>query len=137
MGQQRWFVVLVIASMVGLVVQAAEKPPEDYQKAMKDLGAFSANIDKAVASEDFETVGKLALSARTAFEVVEAYWKGKAEDAFELASTGNKQAFDLMAVATQKSKEGAEYSTSEIKATCGACHMAHREAQPDGSFLIK
>lgn len=137
MRQQTWFTALLVASMIGLVVEAAEKAPAEYQKAMKDLGAFSASIDKAVAAEDWDAIAAQAATAREAFVVAQNYWDGKNAEAKEMAATGAKQSQDLIAVAGQKSKEGAEFSTSEIKATCGACHTAHREQQPDGTFAIK
>ncbi|MEQ1757098.1 MAG: hypothetical protein ABL986_02185 [Vicinamibacterales bacterium] len=137
MRQQQWFAVLLGVAVLGLVASAAEKPPADYQKAMKDLGAFTASIDKAVAAEDWDAIAMQAASAREAFVVAQKYWDGKNTDAKELAGTGTKQTQDLIAVAGQKSKEGAEFSVGEIKAVCANCHMAHRDAQPDGSFLIK
>jgi hypothetical protein len=137
MRQQIGFTVLLVVSVFGFVAVAAEKAPDDYQKAMKDLGVFSAGIDKAVAAEDWDTIAMMAASAREAFAVAQKYWDGKNADAKDLAQTGTKQSQDLISVAGQKSKEGAEFSTSEIKALCANCHMAHRERQPDGSFLIK
>lgn len=134
---RQWFVVCLGVAVAGLVAVAAEKPSDDYRKAMQALGTFTAGIDKVVAAEDWDTIARMAESARDAFEVTEKYWDGKNADAKDLALSGAKQSQDLVAVAGQKSKEGAEYSASEIKATCGACHTAHREAQPDGTFLIK
>jgi mono/diheme cytochrome c family protein len=137
MRRQKWFAVLLVAGMIGLVVEAAEKPTAEYQKAMKDLGAFAAGIDKAITAEDYETIQKLAVSAREAFAVAEAYWTGRSEEAKQWAGAGGKSAADLNVVAGFKSKEGVEFSASEVKGSCAACHTAHREAQPDGSFLIK
>jgi hypothetical protein len=137
MRQQLWFAVFAGVAMLGLVAVAAEKPPADYQKAMKDLGAVAGSLDKAVAAEDWDGLAMLGATAREAFVVAERYWDGKNADAKELARTGGKQSQDLISVAGQKSKEGAEFSASELKAVCGSCHKDHREAQPDGSFMIK
>ncbi len=137
MRQCRWITVLVLASTIGFVVEAAEKPPATYQNAMKDLGGFAADIDKAIAAEDYDRIGKLAASAREDFVLVEKYWTDRSEEAKELARNGGKQATDLEVMAGQKSKEGAEFAAAEVKSVCGTCHSSHREQQPDGSFLIK
>ena len=137
MRRREWGAVLFVASLLGLGIDAAEKPPVDYQNAMKDLGAFSAGIDRAIAGEDYDTIAKLAVSAREAFLVAEMYWMGKSDEAKEMAQAGGKSAADLNVVAGIRSKEGVEYSASEVKGSCAACHTAHREPQPDGSFLIK
>lgn len=137
MRQRQWFVVCVVVAFAGLTAAAAEAPSEEYRKAMQALGTFTAGIDKEVAAEDWDAIVKMAESARDAFDVAEKYWDGKDADAKSLALEGAKQSQDLVAVAGQKSKEGAEFAVGEIKATCGTCHAAHREAQPDGTFLIK
>jgi hypothetical protein len=137
MRQQKWFAVVLGVATFSLAAVAAEKAPADYQNAMKELGVFVAGIDKTVAAEDWDGIAAQATSARDAFAVVEKYWDGKNAEAKELAGAGGKQTQDLIAVAGQKSKEGAEFSVNEIKALCGNCHSAHRETQPDGSFLIK
>lgn len=137
--KQTVFAALVAAAMVGLVTvgYAAEKAPADYEQAMKDLGAFAAGIDRAVEAEDFDTVTRLAVSARKAFEVTQTYWTEKSKDAAEQALSGYKSAADLEVVAGFKNKEGAVFSAGEVKASCGACHQAHRDKAPDGSFQIK
>lgn len=137
MRQRQWFALCVVVVFAGLVAAAAEKPSEEYRKAMQTLGTFTAGIDKEVAAEDWDAVAKMGESARDAFELAEKYWDGKDADAKSLALEGAKQSQDLVAVAGQKSREGAEFAVSEIKATCGTCHAAHREAQSDGTFLIK
>lgn len=131
------FTALVAVWMSG-IARAADKPPESYQAAMKSLAAFMQGIDKAVAAEDYAAIDKLAVSAREAFEVTEKYWRARKDDATaELALSGYKSAADLQVVAGIKDKDGAAFSAGEVKGACGGCHMAHREAQPDGSFLIK
>jgi hypothetical protein len=130
-------VALVFAAVFGLQVRAADKPPADYQKAMKDLGAFAQGIDKAVMADDFDAVAKYATAVQADFELVEKYWTGKAKDAVEIAQNGGKAAADLGVVAGLKSHEGIVYSAKQITDLCATCHMAHRETMPDGTFQIK
>jgi hypothetical protein len=121
----------------GLVLTAAEKPSDDYVKAMKDLGSVNAGLKKAADSDDFDTLSKSAMTARDAFAVAEAYWKGKADDAFKLAGIGVKASADLGVAAGLKSTEGAQEAVKEITSTCATCHTAHRERGTDGAWQIK
>lgn len=136
--QQRWFAVAVAIALLGLGASAAEKAPENYVKAMKDLGGFAAGIDKAISAEDFDTVATLAVQAREAFAVTETYWKEKNDsEAAAQALEGYKSAADLNVVAGFKNKDGVVYSAMEVKNSCGACHTKHRDQQSDGTSLIK
>ena len=137
MHHRRFLVAVVLLSGASYGLFAAEKPPADYQKAMKDLGAFAQSIDKAVADEAYEAIVKLAASAQADFVVAEAYWKGKAPDAFSAATSGEKFAVDLGAVAALKNKEGVEYAAKQVTGVCMGCHAAHRQAVSEGVFEIK
>jgi cytochrome c556 len=137
MRDRRFVVGVLLVGSLGFNLFAADKPPADYQKAMKDLGAFSEAIAKAVAAENYDDVATLAKAAVSDFQVAGMYWKAKAPDAFKAATAGEKAATDLAVVAGLKSKEGVEYSAKEVTAVCMGCHDAHRQALPDGTFEIK
>ncbi len=137
MRQQSLFVVLFVVGVFGLAVVAAEKPPENYQKAMKDLAAFNQGIEKAMMAEDFDAVTKLAASAQAAFGVAEQFWTSRSAEATKDAQTGAKAAADLGVAAGLKSQDGAAYAVKGVKAVCAGCHMAHREKMPDGTWGIK
>ena len=130
-------VALTIVGVLILEVRAADKPPADYQAAMKDLGTIAQGLDKAVAAGDFETITKYADAATKDFEVAETYWKSRAKDALELAEAGGKAAFDLGVAAGFMSKEGVEFAAKQMTDLCAQCHTAHRETMPDGTFQIK
>ena len=121
----------------GLAVMTAEKPPDEYAKAMKSIDAAAQNLTKAIQAQDFDAVSTNAGAIVDVFPVVEKYWTGKAEDAVELARTAAKSAGDLRAVAGLKSIEGVAYAMEQLTDTCMQCHAAHREMLPDGSFQIK
>ncbi len=132
--------VLVACGLVSLLVGAAvtaEKPSDEYVKAMRDIRAATQNIDKAIEASDFEAVSKNALLITNAFLFVDKYWTGKAEDALKLSETAGKAASDLEAAAGLASAAGVAFSAKELADTCTACHNAHRERLPDGSFQIK
>lgn len=121
----------------GVAVMTAEKPPDDYSKAMKSIGAAAESLTKAIQAEDFDAVTTNAGTIVDAFPVVEKYWTGKSEDAVTLAQTAGKVAGDLRAVAGLKSSDGVAYAMKQLTDTCMQCHAAHREVLPDGSFQIK
>jgi hypothetical protein len=131
------FVVSSAAVLLGLVAIAAEKPPAPYQKAMKDLGAFAADLDTAVMAQDYDAVFRLADNARNNFNVAEKFWAPRDPEAAKLAQTGAKAAADLVVMAGIKSQEGVAYAAMEAKAVCTTCHTAHRQELPDGTFEIK
>ena len=129
---------LVLLGMLGAAASTAEKPSENYQKAMKDLDAFAQGIGKAVSDQDYDAVTKYAASAEAAFVVAGAFWTAKGDDAaVKMAQTGEKAAGDLAVVAGLKSAEGVAYSAKGVTDVCMGCHTAHRESMPDGSFQIK
>jgi hypothetical protein len=130
-------VTCMFAGVFGFVLTAAEKPPMAYSKAMKDIGMAAMGLDKAVADNDYDTVSKSAAVMVDAFAAVEKYWTGKADDAEKLAHAAGKAAGDLRAMADIKSGEGIGIAVKDLTATCAQCHMAHREALPDGTFEIK
>lgn len=139
MRRQKLFVVLFVAGVVGfgLSVAANEKPSDEYKKAMRDLAAFNMGIEKAIMAEDYDTVQKLAASAKAAFGVTENYWASRNADATKLAQTGGKAAADLDVAAGLKSADGANYAMKGVREVCAPCHMARRERLADGTFEIK
>jgi hypothetical protein len=131
---------ILSAGVVGVlagVAMTAEPPPPEYVKAMRDIRASMDSAAKAVEASDFEAVVKHAALVEDAFTYVEGYWTGKAEDAVRWSKIAGKAASDLGSAATVPSLEGIAFSSKELTDTCAACHAAHRERLPDGSFQIK
>lgn len=52
----------VLLGTLGVVVLAAEKPPENYQQAMKNLGAFAQGMPKA-AQDGVKAAADLGVTA--------------------------------------------------------------------------
>lgn len=134
-------ILCAVVGLSGLAISAAEKPSDDYSKAMKALGAASVGIKKAAESEesasDFAAVAKLQTAARDALVVVEQYWKGKAKDAEDIAATAVKATADLGVASSLQSMEGVQQAAKELGATCATCHAAHRERGADNAWMIK
>jgi cytochrome c556 len=137
----RKWAVLVTLGIVGvfaLAATAAEKPSADYQKAMRDLGAVAQGLGKAVQAEDYDTLTKYTASAKAALEVALKFWQSKkVEDGIRHADNATTAVAVLGVSAGLKSQEGAEAAAKDLMAACAACHTAHREKLPDGTFEIK
>ena len=121
----------------GWSVLTAEKPPETFQKAMKDMGAALQAANAAIKEEKLEVVSENAGKIVDAFIVVEKFFQGKNDDGVKLAQTASKSASDLRVAANLQSAEGVAFSNKELMEGCAACHAAHREKMPDGTFMIK
>ena len=88
---------------------------------------------------------RLVIAARPALAVLEKYWTDRqVEDALLTAQKASKAIAEIsVAVHLLTSGpnllavEGAQESIKTFVAACTACHAAHREKLPDGSFAIK
>lgn len=134
----------VVAIVVGgfWVLSAAEKPPDDYKKAMTTLATFVQDMSKPDASEDFPLAKKYVPIVRDAFADVEKYWTDRNADRqffpeINTAREGIKLASDMGVAANLSSAEGVAAAVKDISGRCQPCHDAHREKAPDGTFLIK
>ncbi len=142
---------LIIALMffIGVAIGAAEKPPADYQKAMKDLAAASNTLRVNVKNLDYPAIEKDAELMKTAFDAVVVFWKAKnVADALTLAEAGAKGAADLGVAAKAQNLQAVLDAQAAISGspstgavgligTCAPCHLAHRARLPDGTFEIK
>lgn len=137
-------IVWVVAAL-GLGAQGAEPPPESFRAAMKELASASASmrahmkeIESAGAYPDYTGVDKDAAALKAAFSVTLAYWKEKkAPDAVASAETGLEGVAMLEKAVADKSYDALLTASTTIGGTCAACHKAHREQLPDGSYAIK
>src|SRR5579862_1511184 len=133
---------MLIVALLGVAVQAAEKPPEDYKNAMRDLRRFAEEMGKPEAETNFELATKYVPIVRDAFGVVAKYWMdrhdgGKYALEITTAQDGTKVASDMGVAATLRSPEGVAAAVKDILGRCQSCHEARREQAPDGSYLIR
>ncbi len=131
-----------VIGLVGLfalaVLHAGEKPPEPFVKSMKAINAAVQALTKANAAGDFAEMKRNAVAMREALAVVVEFWDNKkTASATGFAKEAIKSSFDLEAAAALDSSEGVAYALKEIQVNCTACHAAHRETKPDGTFEIK
>ena len=136
------FAGFAMATAAGLIAQSAEKPPEDFVKAMKDLRAFTQAMTMKDAEFDFEATRPWVVTVRDAFGTVEKYWtdrnqEGKYFVEINTARDGTKAASDMGVAIALMSPEGIAASVKDIAGRCQACHEKRREKAADGGFLIK
>src|SRR6516165_5765221 len=119
MSYRLGFTVLVLVGVFDIAAITADKPPETYQNAMKDLGAFAQGIGKAVSDNDYAAIQKYSKSAVEAFTVAEMFWKAKGDkDATKIAQDGEKMAADLGVAAGLMSAEGIAYAAKGATDVC-------------------
>ena len=145
MPRRHWLLACLVPALVSLPAGASEKPPEEYVKAMRSIDAAAKGLEKAIHDADSAAMDKYVIVARSALGVVEKYWAEKeVEEAIELALAASKAISEISVAQylltlgpNPLAKEGAEMALRDLSATCGACHQAHREALPDGTYRIK
>ena len=131
---------LTMAIAFGLTALANEKPTMEFQNIMKSNAATNGamGLRAHIAAKDYDAIAKDAATFKENFSKIETFWtQKKVDDAVKLAKAGHEAAEDLEKAA--KAKDDAAIMTAQMKigATCGGCHMAHREQLPDKTFEIK
>ena len=132
--------VLVAVVGLGLSVMASEKPPVPFQDAMKSNGASTGamGLRGHVPAKDYDAIAKDAATLKANYALIEAFWtQRKVDDAIGFSKAGAKAVADLETAAKAKDDAGITAAQMALQATCGGCHMAHRERMPDMTFEIK
>ena len=126
---------------------------EDYQKAMKELRTLDAelrnNIEE-VARADLERMllfeatmnaRKQAARMEEVLAGVVTFWEArKSENAILFSRNAMTEAGNIsraLAVIDLESPSVATVAQERLDKICQACHTAHREQLPDGSYRIK
>lgn len=131
----------LLVAALGLTLHAADAPPEDFVKAMKDASAFAQEMTKPEAEFDFAKAKQYVPIVRDAFAVVERYWLARNQGGayfkdIALAEEMIKLASDMGVAANLQSAEGVKASVRDLTSRCAVCHDLRREKGPDG-FLIR
>jgi len=131
---------LTMAIAFGLTALANEKPTMEFQTIMRSNAATNGamGLRAHITAKDYDAIAKDAATFKENFSKIETFWtQKKVDDAVKFAKTAHEAAEDLEKAA--KAKDDAAIMTAQMKigATCGGCHMAHREQLPDKTFEIK
>lgn len=123
--------------LVGIAF-AQDHDHEEFKAWMKATNGSFASLRKSVdakqGAETAATAGKLA----GIFEQVQGHFEehGMA-DGINFAKTAHNAAQDLAAAANAGEWDKAAADLKTLGAQCQACHTAHRERLPDGSYKMK
>lgn len=131
--------------MPPLLLKATERPPEDYQAAMKELAAANTALRKHVqeveaagAYPDYNPIEKDAAALKGPFTTALAFWTARhVDDAITQLQSALKSVDELDAARKEKNYDALMTAAANIGKACGTCHTAHREKMPDGSYEIK
>lgn len=118
------------AMLTAMLCPAAETPPPDHVKWMKDLGAQNGAIRKGA------DVAKNAAEMESTMKHVVEFWKARNSEA------ANKANDSIMAGAAAIANAGEDTQArmagmKMVGAGCKGCHDAHREKISDTEYKIK
>ena len=133
----RFCVCAVTLCLIMTAAVFADQVSEDYSKLMKPAAAANGALQKSVDA-DLSAAATNAKDVQADFAKIEEFWaKRGVADAQGFAKNIQSAAADAASAAAAGNKEAAAAAAKKIGANCGACHMAHRDKLPDGSFQLK
>lgn len=126
-------IAVLAAALMAPAVKAADVTEADLQKAMKDVQAGVGAVRGANGDVAAAAAGAKAVEA--ALASVEAFWKGRNDDAAVKMNADSRAA--ALAVAKAADATAQAEATRAMFGTCKACHDVHREQLPDKSYKLK
>jgi len=130
---------IAVAAALAVGVMASEKPTPAFQQAMKDNGAAMQKLTKDAEAKDYAAIAAAAVILKNNFKgpVDKFFTDAKMTDALQLSAAAYQAAESLEKAANAKDEMALGEARKAVGASCGACHTAHREKLPDGSFAVK
>ena len=125
--------------VVGMSALANEKPPADFQQAMKENGAALQKLAKDVEAKDFDAIAAGAGTLKKNFSgpIGKYFTDKKMDDALKQCTAAFQASDGLEKAAKAKNEMQVADARRAVQGTCGGCHMAHREQLPDKSYENK
>jgi cytochrome c556 len=139
----RKFGLLLLAAVAALGVSALaanEKPPTEFQDAMKSNGAINGamGLPAHIKAQDYDAIAMDAVTLKGNFAKAEAFFTmKKVPAAVDIAIAAGKAATDLGAAARAKNDAAIEAARAAVTPNCGGCHKQFREQLPDKTYEIK
>jgi hypothetical protein len=131
-------ILLLTACLTALTITVLAQDEADYQKWMKSVGPTSASLRKNLEAKNGEAASADAKKLQEVFEQVHGFWQKKSmDDAAKLAADARDGFGEVATQASAGKFDDASATLKKASATCGGCHMAHREKAEDGSWKIK
>src|SRR5437879_7862319 len=128
----------LLAAAVVVWAQAEKTDFAEYQGWMKSNAATVAELSKNLTAKDGAPAHTGVRKLQENLAMVMAYWQSRNTNdgvRFALDATYGLAQVDVL-IAQHKFDEAAA-ALKTAQASCGSCHMAHRDKAPDGSFKIK
>jgi cytochrome c556 len=109
----------------------------DYQTWMKAVAASNGTLQKGIAAKDKGAIVAEAQRLQDTFKQVGDFWQKRgAADAVGFAKQAETAAGAVARDAANGDMDQASADAKSLGASCGGCHMAHRE-KTDAGFKIK
>ena len=121
-----------------LAVVASADDQADFVGWMKTTGGTMGKLRKELEAKTYSDAAKDAATLQEVFKHVEDYFaKTNTADAVTSAQAAGVASKKLADAAGAADADAAAASLKAVMATCGGCHMAHREKLPEGGYKIK
>ena len=126
--------ILATAFVAGVLLAQGDG---EYQSWMKMVAASNGSLQKNLQAKNASGVESDAKSLESTFKQVESFWEKKgASDAVNFAKQAQTAAAAIAKDAASNNMDQAGSDAKMLAATCGGCHMAHRQKGENG-FTIK
>jgi len=136
LAQTREKVVKKLFLLAAMALSAADMG--EFMAAMKTTGQTMGPMMKALSAGSMADVAAGAKKLEDVFTVSEKYWTAeKVADATKWSQEALAASKELSAAAAASDTAAAKAAIGKMAATCKACHDAHREKLPDGTYKIK
>ena len=110
----------------------------EYQSWMKSNAATAADLNKALTAKDAVAAHNDVRKLQETLAMVMAYWQARnIDDGVRYSLDGTYGLAQVDVLIQQMKFDEAAAALKTAQASCGSCHMAHREKAADGSWKIK
>jgi len=132
------FGLAVCTLFAGALLWAQSDDFAEYQGWMKSNAATVADLNKSLTAKDGTTAHNDVRKLQENLAMVMAYWQSRnINDAVRFSLDGTYGLAQVDVLISQNKFDDATAALKTAQASCGGCHMAHREKAADGSFKIK
>jgi hypothetical protein len=124
--------------LTGAVLLAQSDDFAEYQGWMKSNAATAADLNKNLTAKDGAAAHTDVRKLQENLAMVMAYWQSRnINDGVRFALDATYGLAQVDVLNSQGKFDEAAAALKTAQASCGNCHMAHRDKASDGSFKIK
>lgn len=130
--------VLLFATFAAYTAIPRSLDEQAFIAAMKTIMPTQGSLRKNIEAKNVDGVKADAAKLEAIFKTSEDFWKErKAEDGIDWSKQGRAGASEIGKLAAAGEWDKIPDAQKKVGSTCSACHTAHREKLPDGSYKIK